>query len=99
MTEKRAVKFISDLVENQFTANRSEAWRIIRAKLAESTNSSHNNARNAIALVRQFARENGHSEGGTMDQYLDRLEDRATAPVAHTCMQLPIHNFMEVASE
>src|SRR4030042_440773 len=38
--------------------------------------------RNGIALVRQFARENGHSEGGTMDQYLYRLEERATASVA-----------------
>lgn len=43
---------------------------------------SHNVARSAIALVRQFARENGHSEGGVMDQYLDRLEERATASVA-----------------
>jgi hypothetical protein len=41
-----------------------------------------NTARNAIALVRQFARVNGHSEGGVMDQYLDRLEGRATASVA-----------------
>jgi hypothetical protein len=48
----------------------------------ESAPTSTNTARNAIALVRQFARENGHSEGGTMDQYLDRLEERATASVA-----------------
>lgn len=49
--------------------------------LKSSTPSASANSA-AIALVRKFARENGHSEGGVMDQYLDRLEDRASAPVA-----------------
>jgi Na+/glutamate symporter len=55
-------------------------WRNKKSKVEKFT--STNTARNAIALVRQFARENGHGEGGTMDQYLDRLEERAIASVA-----------------
>jgi tellurite resistance protein len=58
-----------------------KGWRAA-TEAAEALKPSHNTARNAIALVRQFARENGHSEGGVMDQYLDRLEERATASIA-----------------
>ena len=52
---------------------------VIRRKLVEEKLTSTNSASYAIAVVRKFAFENGHSEGGTMDQYLDRLDERAIA--------------------
>ena len=69
------------LSEEEKNSDRDEADRFLTL-IAEAQPQADNISRDAITLVRQFARENGHSEGGVMDQYLDRLEERATAFVA-----------------